>query len=78
MNSILFSFINSCLFLIIKFIDNKFIKKEKMPIKLYIRDATCVFIVSYITIFLSTTFTELNIFDAPKSITPAFTGNAEF
>ena len=78
MNSIIFSGINSFIFLIIKFIDYKFIKKEKISIKVLIRDVACVFIASYITIFLGDKCVELNIFESAKVITPAFTGNAEF
>ena len=78
MNSIIFSGINSFIFLIIKFIDYKFIKKEKISIKVLIRDVASVFVASYITIFISDKCVELNIFESPKAITPAFTGNAEF
>ena len=78
MNSIIFSLINSFLFLIIKCIDSRFIKKEKISIKLLMKDTTYVFIVSYITIFLSKICIEFNVFDDQKVITPAFTGNAEF
>ena len=53
MNSIIFSGINSFIFLIIQFIDYKFIKKEKISIKVLIRDVASVFIASYITIFLA-------------------------
>ena len=78
MNSIIFSGMNSFIFLIIQFIDYKFIKKEKISVKVLIRDVASVFIASYITIFLADKCVELNIFNEHKSVTPAFTGNAEF
>ena len=78
MNSIIFSCINSFFFFFIKYIDYKFVKKEKISVKLLFRDTVCVFISSYITIFLADKCRELNLFDEYKSITPVFTGNAEF
>ena len=77
-NNIVFGLIIAFIYLVIKFLDMRYIKKEIKPLKDIILDSLLVFISTLISFFILNQFNfdEL-ISDKPK-ITDAFTGNPEF
>ena len=75
----MFAGIISVVFLIVKFMEMRFVEKETKPLKLLIRDALLVYfsvIVSYFIIGQITT--NLNGGSNSSNLTPVFTDNPGF
>ena len=76
-NNFLFAFILGIIYLLFKFIDMRYIKKENKPLKDLILDSSIVFISSLITFLL---FDQFNLSEILNNniTTEVFTDNADF
>lgn len=75
------SLISSIVYLLIRFIDMKYISKEEIPIKMLLKDSLFVFIGVYLADFFVEQITDdsSNLIKGGGSLkTPAFTGDPEF
>ena len=77
-NNFLFAFILGIIYLLFKFIDMRYIKKENKPLKDLIIDSAVVFISSLITFFLFSQFNLANILNGEEKIADVFIDNPSF
>lgn len=77
-NNFLFAFILGIIYLLFKFIDMRYIKKENKPLKDLIIDSAVVFISSLITFFLFSQFNLANILNGEEKVADAFVDNPSF
>lgn len=77
-NNFLFAFILGIIYLLFKFIDMRYIKKENKPLKDLIIDSVVVFISSLITFFLFSQFNLANILNGEEKVADAFVDNPSF
>ena len=77
-NNFLISLIISIIYIIFKFLDMRYIKKDIKPLKDLILDSCVVFISSIITFLLFEQFNLSEILNNAKPTTEVFTGTAEF
>jgi hypothetical protein len=77
-NNFLFAFILGIIYLLFKFIDMRYIKKENKPLKDLIIDSAVVFISSLITFFLFSQFNLSNFLNGEEKIADAFIDNPSF
>lgn len=77
-NNFLFSLILGIIYLLFKFIDMRYIKKENKPLKELIIDSTVVFTSSLITFFLFNQFNLSNVLNGEEKIADVFIDNPTF
>ena len=77
-NNFLFAFILSIIYLLFKFIDMRYIKKETKALKDLIIDSIIVFISSLITFFLFSQFHLTDILNGQEKIADAFIDKPAF
>ena len=77
-NNFLFALIMGIIYLLFKFIDMRYIKKENRPLKDLILDSSVVFISSLITFFLFSQFNLANILNGEEKVADAFIDNPAF
>lgn len=79
-NIFIIATIISIFFVIIKFIEMRFIEKENKPLKLLVRDALLVYFSVIVGYFVLNQASPLisNISEGGSNITPIFTDNPEF
>jgi cytochrome bd-type quinol oxidase subunit 2 len=77
-NNFLSALILSIIYLLFKFIDMRYIKKENKPLKELIIDSFIVFISSLITSFLFSQFNLSDILNGQEKVADAFIDNPAF
>ena len=77
-NNFIISLIISSIYLVLKFLDMRYIKKESKPLKDLILDSCVVFISSLITFFLFNQFNFAHLLNGEESIPEVFTDIANF
>lgn len=77
-NNLLISLIISIIYLLFKFFDMRFIKKENLPIKNLVLDSCLVFISSLLTFFLFNQFNLNEILSNESTAPEAFVDKPNF
>lgn len=77
-NNFLISLIISIIYIIFKFLDMRYIKKENKPLKDLILDSCVVFVSSIITFLLFEQFNLSEMLNSGEPTPEVFTGSAEF
>ena len=77
-NNFIISLVISSMYLLLKFLDMRYIKKENKPLKDLILDSALVFISSLIAFFIFSQFDIEQILGNIESSPQVFTGSAEF
>ena len=77
-NNLLISLIISIIYLLFKFFDMRFIKKENLPIKNLVLDSCLVFISSLLTFFLFNQFNLNEILSNESAAPEAFVDTPNF
>lgn len=77
-NNFLISLIIAIIYILFKFLDMRYIKKENKPFKDLILDSSVVFVSSLLTFFLFEQFNLSDLLNNNEIIPEVFTGSADF
>jgi len=78
MNKVISSSLISFIFLIIKFLEMRFVSKENKPLKILVLDGLIVFVASIITSFIFEQFDITNILNKINNTPVILTNNPNF
>ena len=78
MNKLLSSSLISIIYLIIKFLEMRFVSKENKPLKILVLDALIVFVASMITSFIFEQFDIMNILNKINTTPVILTNSPNF
>lgn len=77
-NIFLVAFVISIIFLVVKFLEMRFVEKESKPLKFLIRDALLVYFSVIIANFIIEQINPMMVGGSNKKITQVFTDNPAF
>ena len=78
MNKLLSSSLISIIYLIVKFLEMRFVSKENKPLKILVLDALIVFVASMITSFIFEQFDIMNILNKINTTPVILTNSPNF